>query len=126
MRRLVVLLFAGVALLACAATEVRGSRTVVAPGKVGTSSGPYVSVAVDNHFHDVHPEDEISFGVERPFVVRNEGRNLHNVTFVELDFSRDLRPGKELEVPALEPGTYHFICKYHDDLGMSGEFTVTG
>ncbi|MDQ3645754.1 MAG: cupredoxin domain-containing protein [Actinomycetota bacterium] len=114
-----------VAALAACAPENPPPRSSVAPGKITSTSGPYVSVAVDNHFHDVHPEDEISFDAGRRFVVRNEGRNLHNVTFAELDYSRDLRPGKELQVPPLEPGTYHFICKYHDDIGMSGGFTVS-
>lgn len=84
-----------------------------------------MSVAVDNHFHDVHPQDDITFGVDRPFVVRNEGSNLHNVTIVELDFSKDVRPGRSLSVPPLQPGTYHLVCRYHDEQGMTGKFTVT-
>src|SRR5918995_3537968 len=44
------------------------------------TTGPYVSVAVDNHFHDVHPEDGIRIAADRPFVFKNQGRNLHNVT----------------------------------------------
>lgn len=92
------------------------------------STGPYVSVAVDNHFHDVHPEDRVEISGDRPFVVRNEGSNLHNVTFPEADISEDVRPGKSFRIEelgeTLGPGTHEFLCRYHADQGMTGEFTV--
>ncbi len=96
----------------------------VAPTKIGATTGPYVSVAVDNHFHDVHPEDDVTIGVTRRFVVRNEGRNLHNVTIAEIDWSKDVRPGAEVRAPPLDPGTYRVVCRYHSDQGMTGKFTV--
>ena len=94
------------------------------------TSGPYVSVAVDNHFHDIHPEDNIEIAADRPFVVDNQGRNLHNVTIPGSDVNEDLRPGKSLRLPRvgtfLEIGkTYSVLCKYHAELGMTGAFTVT-
>lgn len=91
-------------------------------------AGPYVSVAVDNHFHDIHAENDIRIDAERAFVVKNQGRNLHNVTIVGTDISEDVKAGDELSFDLvgdfLEPGTYDLICKYHDNLGMSGRFTV--
>jgi plastocyanin len=100
----------------------------IRPGKITSTTGPYVSVAVDNHFHDVHPEDDIEVGADRPFVIENQGRNLHNATFVDVDISKDIRPGKSVTFdPAgevLGVGKVEFFCKYHDFSGMRGEITI--
>lgn len=91
-------------------------------------TGPYVSVAVDNHFHDIHVENDIRIDSERAFVIKNQGRNLHNVTIAGTDISEDVKPGDELTFDPvgefLEPGTYDIFCKYHDSVGMSGRFSV--
>jgi hypothetical protein len=92
------------------------------------TTGPYVSVAVDNHFHDVHPEDDIEVAADRPLVIKNQGRNLHNVTIETVGFDHDIRPGREIR---LEPvgdelglGVHTIVCKYHADQGMTGRLTV--
>jgi hypothetical protein len=94
------------------------------------TTGPYVSVAVDNHFHDIHPENDIEIAADRPFIVKNQGRNLHNVTIPGSDVNEDVRPGRSLRLPPvgtfLQIGkSYSVLCKYHAELGMTGEFTVT-
>ena len=90
--------------------------------------GPYGVVAVDNHFHDIHPEDDIEIRAARVFFVRKEGSNLHNFSIVGTDISKDLRPGDRFTLKPvgqrLEPGTYDVFCKYHDNVGMTGRFTV--
>lgn len=90
--------------------------------------GPYVSVAVDNHFHDVHPSDDKQIDADEAFVVRNEGSNLHNVTFPGLDIEEDIKPGESFRIdPAGKlggPGTYRFFCKYHAEDNMRGRFTL--
>ena len=92
------------------------------------TTGPYVSVAVDNHFHDVHPEDDIEITADRPFVIKNEGRNLHNVTIAGTGIDFDIRPGKQLYIEPvgdeLGIGTHTITCKYHADQGMTGRLTV--
>ena len=97
------------------------------PGDDG--KGPYVSVAVDNHFHDIHPENHITIDPSRAFVVRNEGSNLHNVTIVGADYSKDVRPGHSLRLAPLgdrlDAGTYQIVCRYHSEQGMTGEITVS-
>jgi plastocyanin len=94
-----------------------------------SNPGPYVSVAVDNHFHDIHAEDDVTIAADRTFVVRNEGRNLHNFSVAGTDVSEDIRPGKELRFAPIgdvfEPGTYAVFCRYHASVGMEGTFTVT-
>ncbi|MGH2730459.1 MAG: cupredoxin domain-containing protein [Actinomycetota bacterium] len=93
------------------------------------ATGPYVVVAVDNHFHDIHPADDIAIAADRAFVVRNEGRNLHNFSVAGTDISDDIRPGKELRFDpigeTLDPGSYEVFCKYHASVDMKGAFTVT-
>ena len=94
--------------------------------------GPYVVVVVDNHFHDIHPVDRPRIRTRRTLVVKNEGRNLHNLTVVGTDISVDIRPGHKLVWRrigrVLSPGTYHVFCKYHAhiDPPMRGVFTVVG
>ena len=106
---------------------ISGDPPTKAPSTEDTT-GPYVSVAVDNHFHDIHREDHKMIAADRAFIVRNEGRNLHNVTIAGTDINRDVRPGKEFVLDPvgefLEPGTYPIICKYHDSVGMNGEITI--
>jgi hypothetical protein len=92
------------------------------------TTGPYVSVAVDNHFHDVHPEDDIEIAADRPLVIRNQGRNLHNVTIATAGIDRDIRPGREFRLDRigdrLDPGVHTIVCKYHADQGMDGRLSV--
>jgi hypothetical protein len=96
------------------------------------SRGPYVVVAVDNHFHDIHPVDDPVIRARRAFIVKNEGRNLHNFTVVGTHVSVDIRPGHKLVWRhigrVLSPGTYHVFCKYHAHVNppMRGVFTVVG
>ncbi len=93
------------------------------------SVGPFVVVAVDNHFHDIHPVDETRISESRPFIVKNEGNNLHNFTVVGTSISVDIEPGTQLTWARLgdylKPGSYMVFCKYHVYLGMTGDFIVT-
>ena len=100
-----------------------GIRTLAEP-----TDGPYVSVAVDYHFHDIHPKDHKEIAADRAFVVRNEGRNVHNVTIVGTTVSEDVKPGHSFRIDPVSklgpPGTYEVVCKYHGYQGMRGEFTI--
>lgn len=122
MKALLVALIGALVLSACSNKEP-DPESNIRPGKLQPTSGPYVSVAVDNHFHDVHRSEKISFDSSRVFVVKNEGSNLHNVTIVETGFDKDIRPGRSVRM-TLEPGEYRLVCRYHADQKMTGEFTV--
>ena len=132
MKRLVLLsLVALVVLAAPACSDVsgdKGDRSNVLPGKIQPSDGPYVSVAVDNHFHDIHPNEDIQIDADRSFVIRNEGRNLHNVSIRGTSIDHDIRTGESFRLAPvggrLAPGTYQIFCRYHDYDGMTGEITV--
>jgi plastocyanin len=118
----------GAALLLLTSCSADENGSSIRPGKITSTTGPYVSVAVDNHFHDVHPEDHIEVAADRPFKIENQGRNLHNATFADLGISRDIRPGRSITFApvgeALGTGTIDFFCKYHDFAGMRGVITV--
>lgn len=104
-------------------------RPIIVVTTPPSTTGPYVSVAVDNHFHDIHPSDPPSIDENRPFEVKNEGFNLHNFTVVGTDISVDLEPGQQLLWPRigdhLAPGTYDVYCKYHLSVRMTGKLIVT-
>jgi hypothetical protein len=121
----VVCLLLSVACTTSASNEKPDLDTKTLPSR---TTGPYVSVAVDNHFHDVHPVDHREMDTDRPFVVRNEGKNLHNVSFGGTKITEDIKPGESFEIdPASKLGalgTYKFFCKYHVDQGMRGEITL--
>ena len=108
--------------LVCVAALVAGAVLLT------LEPGPYVVTAIDNHFHDAHPTLPIGGG--RDLVVRSQGRNLHNVTIDALGFSGDLRPGERITVEditeRLEPGSYVLVCRYHEDLGMTGTIVIAG
>ena len=133
MKRLVpVSLLALVVLAAPACSSDSGQeddRSNVLPGKIQPTDGPYVSVAVDNHFHDIHVNEDIEIDADRAFVIRNEGRNLHNVSIRGTSIDRDIRTGESFRLTPvgdkLPPGTYQIFCRYHDYEGMTGEIMVT-
>lgn len=87
----------------------------------------YVVTAIDNHFHDAHPSAPL-----RPtttLVVKNAGRNLHNVSFAGTDFSQDLEPGGQLSIENIGEllggaGEHPVFCKYHSDIGMTGVIVI--
>jgi plastocyanin len=97
-----------------------------AGGPDDVATGPYVITAIDYHFHDAHPTFPIGPG--RDLVVKNAGRNVHNVTIPALDYSRNVRPGRQLVIPdvasRLDPGRYTLVCRFHADRGMTGTVVI--
>jgi plastocyanin len=93
---------------------------------MGTPPRPYVVTAIDYHFHDAHPT--LPIGPGRDLIVKNQGRNLHNVTIPALGYSRNVRPGDQLEIDdiadMLSPGRYAMFCEIHRDRGMSGMIVI--
>lgn len=113
--------------LSSAACAGNGGGSGSTPTILQDPSRPYVVTAVDNHFHDAHPSEPLA--LDRSLVFKNSGRNLHNVTIAGTALSRDLEPGESFTIPSLGslvdgPGRYRLICKYHADLGMSGDLVV--
>ncbi|MFN2590592.1 MAG: hypothetical protein ABR518_07455 [Actinomycetota bacterium] len=90
--------------------------------------GPVVIVAIDNHFHDIHPTDRRVISAAQPVTVRNDGRYRHNFTVVGTKVSVYLEPGDRVSWPRIgdvvSPGFHPVICKIHQNVGMGGEFTI--
>lgn len=120
------LLLVAVALGGCSS---RSAQDPV-PSSLGNDhSRPYVVTAIDYHFHDAHPSRLLS--PDREVVISNQGSNVHNVTFEQTTFVRDIQPGERLSLGPIgelleEPGRYRFACKYHLDRGMTGVLVVDG
>jgi plastocyanin len=93
----------------------------------GEEQSPYVITAIDYHFHDAHPTFPIGPG--RDLVIKNAGRNRHNVTISALDYSMDVAPDGQLVIEDAasrfgRPGRYPFVCLFHEDRGMSGTIVI--
>ena len=93
---------------------------------MGTPPRPYVVTAIDYHFHDAHPT--LPIGPGHDLIVKNQGRNLHNVTIPAIGYSRNVQPGDQLEIDGiadkLRPGRYVMFCRIHRDRGMSGVIVI--
>jgi len=95
----------------------------------GEEPRPYVITAIDYHFHDAHPTFPIGPG--RDLVVKNAGRNVHNVTIPALDYSEDLAPGDQIVIADVAArfgasGRYTLVCLIHQDRGMNGTLVIAG
>ena len=95
--------------------------------KKKTAHPAYVVTAIDYHFHDAHPTTPIGPG--RDLVVKNDGRNVHNVTIPGTTYSEDVRPGDRLVIRNIAaflggPGEYPFFCRFHQSLGMTGVIVI--
>jgi plastocyanin len=93
----------------------------------GEEEPPYVVSAIDYHFHDAHPTFPIGPG--RDLVIKNAGRNRHNVTIAALDYSMDVDPEGRLVIEDIaarfgRAGRYAFVCLIHEDRGMSGTIVI--
>ncbi|MGH2724402.1 MAG: cupredoxin domain-containing protein [Actinomycetota bacterium] len=116
-----------VALALAFAVTACGGDPDPGPGETPDDGGPYVVVAVDYHFHDAHPSKPIAGDLV--VEISNQTSNVHNVTFLGLDFDRNVRPGKRLRIAPIsdvlpEPGRYPFVCKFHRDRGMTGVLVI--
>ena len=100
---------------------------VLVAALTGSEVRPYVVTAIDYHFHDAHPT--LPIGPGRDLIVRNQGRNVHNVTIPALGFSRDVRPGGQVVIGSiadrLAPGRYVLFCQIHlTAFGMKGVIVI--
>jgi hypothetical protein len=90
-------------------------------------SQPYGITAIDYHFHDAHPTFPLA--PARTVSWTNAGTVVHNVTFPQLGYSKDIPLGATIRIHDLGrklggPGTYIFFCAYHQNLGMVGTIII--
>ena len=132
-RALAVALALGAALPACVASRASTHTTTTASPIPAISilpddpSQPYGITAIDYHFHDAHPTFPLA--PNRTVTWTNDGSVVHNVTFPQFDYSKDIPLGGTIRIRDLGtklggPGTYTFYCAYHENLGMVGTIVI--
>lgn len=76
---------------------------------------------VDNEFQ---PADlTVSSGTE--LTLSNEGQNPHTFTVADAEIDEQVEAGQSSSTTIdLDPGTYDFVCEFHESAGMTGTLTV--
>jgi plastocyanin len=91
-----------------------------------TVGGANVTVRLEDNVFD--PPCLVVLGGQNLRLV-NEGANLHNFSVEETQLDVDVETGTTESIEAIgqsvPAGTFTFFCKYHRDLGMEGDITVT-
>jgi plastocyanin len=91
-----------------------------------TVGGANVTLRMEDNVFD--PPCLIVLGGQNLRLV-NEGANLHNFSVEETQVDVDVPTGTNQNTEAIgqvvPAGTFTFFCRYHRDLGMEGDITVT-
>ncbi len=95
-----------------------------ATGETGAGAGAGATVALNNYLFQ--PADlEVASGADLE-VENANSRTPHTFTVVGEDVDVELAPlTSETTTIDLPPGTYDVICRFHQELGMTGTMTVT-
>lgn len=123
-----------IALGACTKQD-NGNNTLVdsRPEPTNTGGGPQTTApaagapeleAKDNAFA---PKDLTVAAGDVTITMKNTGAAPHTFTLADPKADVNVDAGKtaEIKLTGLKAGTYKFVCKYHESLGMTGELTVT-
>ncbi len=58
--------------------------------------------------------------------MKNAGTVPHTFTIQSNDINEVMQPGQSAKITiSLAPGTYPFVCTFHQSSGMTGTLTVT-
>ncbi len=100
------------------------SPTGSAPGPAAGGGGPIALEAKDNEFV---PKAIAGKAGDLTISFDNTGAAPHTFTSPELKADQNLDAGKKIEIKltGVRPGTYKFVCTYHESIAMVGELTVT-
>jgi plastocyanin len=99
-----------------------GGPQTTAPAEAG--GGPVALAAKDNEFD---PKAITAKAGAVTIEMKNNGVSPHTFTSTDLGVDVNVDAGKTgtIQIADAKPGTYKFVCKYHESLGMTGELTVT-
>jgi plastocyanin len=130
MRRPLVLMAAAAFLLgACTEGDdlqpADDGETVAECSDVSSSEGAPAPLTMKDNFFE--PQCLVVSSTQE-ITLDNAGTALHNFSIEDQGVDIDVEAGSEESTGALEglvrPGTFRFICKYHESEGMVGTLTV--
>ena len=101
-------------------TPTGGPQTTSA----ATGDGPVALEAKDNEFV---PKEISAKAGDITIDFKNTGVAPHTFTAADFSVDQNVNAGQSttLTLKGAKPGTYKFVCKYHESLGMTGTITVT-
>ena len=100
---------------------------VFAAGCGGGDEKPVTPELVAQDFTFQPTDFPVSAGRQLTFTFTNDGNVAHNLSVPAIGVDFDLEAGTSetiILVPPSTPGPVEFLCKFHQDRGMKGTFTV--
>jgi plastocyanin len=130
-RTLVMLLVAAAVLAGCGEDEVgldpeaQDDETPAECADVSASEGAAAPLTMQDNFFEPLC---LAVSSTQEITLTNAGTALHNFSIEDQEVDIDVEAGAEETTGPVEelvrPGTFRFVCKYHEDQGMVGTITV--
>jgi plastocyanin len=129
-RAFVPLLAAGLLLAACGENdqldpEAQEDETPAECSDVSSSEGAPAPLTMKDNFFEPFC---LAVSSTQEMTLTNAGTALHNFSIEDQGVDIDVEAGSEETTDPLEdlvrPGTFRFVCKYHEAQGMVGTITV--
>jgi plastocyanin len=97
------------------------------PSGGSPSSAPAGAPEIDAKDNEFVPKNLTVNAGDVTITMKNTGAAPHTFTLADpkVDVNVDAGKSAEIVLTGLKAGTYKFVCKYHESLGMTGELTVT-
>jgi plastocyanin len=98
------------------------------PQSTGAASGGSShDVTVDAKDNEFQPKDLTASAGDITVTFKNVGAAPHTFTAKDLKADKSANAGQTLKIDLkdVKPGTYKYVCLYHESLGMTGTLTVT-
>jgi plastocyanin len=93
--------------------------------EVSASQGAPAPITMKDTFFDPFC---LAVSTTQQLTLTNAGDLLHNLSIGETQLDVDVEPGEEITTDDLgteaRPGTFRFVCKYHEARGMVGTITI--
>jgi plastocyanin len=105
--------------------EAQEDETPAECSDVSSSEGAPAPVTMKETFFE--PQC-LAVSSTQQLILANAGSALHNFSIEDQGVDIDVEAGSEVTTDPLEdlvrPGTFRFVCKYHESQGMVGTLTV--
>jgi plastocyanin len=111
-----------------AGRETENPTPTGGPQSTGVASGGSShDVTVDAKDNEFQPKDLTASAGDITVTLKNVGAAPHTFTAKDLKADKSANAGQTvtIDLKDVKPGTYKYICMYHESLGMTGTLTVT-